>query len=846
MATHDKDNLGNTNNKKKGAKSVKNSLLQPEKTGLKQNGGYADDVEGGIYPLVPLRDIVLFPKMVIPLFVGREKSVASIERAMIGTRKRAFFVTQKDQNEESPQAKDLYPIGVIGEILQLLKLPDGTIKVLIEGLRRASFADFTENDHYEAKIEVISVADEKVSAVRKEAMVRALVEKFEEYSKLSKKIPNELLAVIMTIDDLEMMCDSIIPYLFIPNAKKQEVLEAVQITKRFDLLMSILSEEIEIIKVENQIQGKVNTQIEKSQKEYYLREKMKAIMDELGSGEDKVSEANEYRQKLKKLKLSPDLEARLEKEISRFEKMPSMATESSWIRNYLDTIFELPWSTLTADKLDIKNAKKILDEDHAGLDKVKERILEYLAVKKLAGEKQQANILCLIGPPGVGKTSLARSIARAMNKKFVRVSLGGIGDESEIRGHRRTYVASMPGRIIMGLKQAGSRNPVFLLDEIDKLSQDFRGNPASAMLEVLDPEQNNTFTDHYVELPFDLSKVFFICTANSAYTIPRPLLDRMEIIWLSSYTPLEKLDIAMRYIVPKQLEKNGLNAKNAVLKDDAVSAIIEQYTREAGVRELERSINTILRKVARKVLEGAKKVTISAKNISEFMGPPKYQTKLMNEKNAVGCITGLAWTQVGGELLQIESMLMEGKGGFTLTGQLGDVMKESARAAMTYLRANSDRFGLSIDVFEKHDVHVHIPEGATPKDGPSAGITLATALVSLFTNIPVKNTVAMTGEVTLRGNILPIGGLKEKLIAAHRGGIKTVVIPDDNVKDLEDIPEIVKKEVHIIPVKLIDEALKAALTKDPFLSPKDLKAFKVKVKEQANKKKAGKQDTSKS
>lgn len=839
MAIHDKESI---NSKKKGAKAQKNLLHEPQKN---KNGTKKNDIEieSGTYPTVPLRDIVLFPKMVIPLFVGREKSIASIEYAMVSRDKRAFFVTQKDQNEESPKTGDLYPVGVVGEILQLLKLPDGTIKVLIEGLQRASFSDFTENNHYETMVEILLPSQEKISDVKKEAMVRALIEKFEEYGKLSKKIPNELFAVIMTIDDLEMMCDSIIPYLFVGNNKKQEVLETVSVAKRFELVMAILNEEIEIMKVETQIQGKVNTQIEKSQKEYYLREKMKVIMDELGTGEDKVSEANEYRQKLKKLALSSELEARLEKEISRFEKMPSMAAESSWIRNYLDTVLELPWSTLTEDKLDIKNARKILDEDHAGLDKVKERILEYLAVKKLAGEKQQANILCLIGPPGVGKTSLARSIARAMNKKFVRVSLGGIGDESEIRGHRRTYVASMPGRIIAGLKQAGSRNPVFLLDEIDKLSQDFRGNPASAMLEVLDPEQNNTFTDHYVELPFDLSKVFFICTANSAYTIPRPLLDRMEIIWLSSYTPLEKLDIAKRYIVPKQLEKNGLSTKNTVIKDDAISALIEQYTREAGVREMERSINTIFRKVARKILEGAAKVTISKKNIDEFMGPPKYKAKLLSDKNAVGCVTGLAWTQVGGDLLQIESMLMQGKGGFLLTGQLGDVMKESARAAMTYLKANSDKFGLPIDTFDRHEVHIHIPEGATPKDGPSAGITLATALVSLFTEIPIKNTVAMTGEITLRGNVLPIGGLKEKLIAAHRGGITEVLIPDDNVKDLEEIPDIVKKEVKIIPVKTIDEVLKVALVKNPFLSATELKKWKQeqKTKEKKEDLKAGKQ-----
>lgn len=770
---------------------------------------------GNSFPVIPLRDIVIFPHMVVPLFVGREKSMKALETAMLGNRY-VLLVSQKQTEKESPDPEDLYQVGTIGEVMQILKLPDGTMKVLVEGIMRAQIGSIVQQEpFYQFDVEKMAEAEE--ASPEAQVLMRLLLELFEDYIKVTKKIPPETLASVTNVTQPGRLADLVASYLPLKMDQKQALLEAIDPVKRLENLGKLLSEEIELQKIEQKIHGKVQTQIEKMQKEYYLREKMKVIQKELGIEDEKTEEAEEFHQKLKKAKPPKEVAEKIKKEIGRFEKMPPMAAESAVIRNYLDWMLELPWSVKTKDKLEIRAAEKILNEDHYGLEKIKERILEYLAVRKLAGKESQTTILCFLGPPGVGKTSLARSISRALNRKFVRMSLGGVGDEAEIRGHRRTYVASMPGRIIQGIKQAGSRNPVFLLDEIDKLSSDFRGNPAAALLEVLDPEQNKNFQDHYLEVPFDLSDVFFICTANVAHTIPRPLMDRMELIQLSGYTEQEKFSIAEKYIIPKQMKKHGLTAKQIEITPGALSNLIRGYTREAGVRELERVVSNLFRKTAKRVVEKPKsRIQVTEKNLKEFLGSLKYRTKLAEERDEIGTVMGLAWTPVGGDVLNIEATLMKGgKGGFILTGQLGDVMKESARAAMSYIRSRAEELKIDPALFDKNEVHIHVPEGATPKDGPSAGITIATALASIFSGIPVRHDVAMTGEITLRGKVLPIGGLKEKSLAAHRAGIKTILLPKENEKDLEDIPAVVRKAIKFIPVSHMDEVLKHALTGKP-------------------------------
>lgn len=788
---------------------------------------------GESFPVIPLRDIVIFPHMVVPLFVGREKSMKALEAAMMGNRY-VLLVSQTHMEKESPGPEDLYQVGTIGEVMQILKLPDGTMKVLVEGVLRAKTASVRETDPYYI-FDVEKIEEEEEASTEAQVLMRLVLELFEDYIKVTKKIPPETLSSVANVTQPGRLADLVASYLILKMEQKQSLLEAIDPVQRLENLGKLLSEEVELQKIEQKLHGKVQTQIDKLQKEYYLREKMKVIQSELGISDEKTEEASEFREKLKKAKPPKEVAEKIEKEINRFEKMPPMAAESAVIRNYLEWMLELPWSEKTKDKLEIKAAEKILNEDHYGLEKIKERILEYLAVRKLAGKESQTTILCFLGPPGVGKTSLARSIAKALNRKFVRMSLGGVGDEAEIRGHRRTYVAAMPGRIVQGIKQAGSRNPVFLLDEIDKLSSDFRGNPAAALLEVLDPEQNKNFQDHYLEVPFDLSDVFFVCTANMAHTIPRPLLDRMEIIQLSGYTDDEKLSIAEKYILPKQLKKHGLTPKQIEIPSSSLRQMIRGYTREAGVRELERVVSNLFRKTAKQVVEKPKAtVKVTEKNLKEFLGPLKYRTKLAEEMDEVGVVMGLAWTPVGGDVLSVETTLMKGgKGGFILTGQLGDVMKESARAAMSYIRSRADQLKIDPALFDKSEVHIHVPEGATPKDGPSAGITIGTALASVYSGIPVRHDVAMTGEITLRGKVLPIGGLKEKALAAHRAGITTILLPKENEKDLEDIPEVVRKAIKLIPVAHMDEVLKYALAGGPKKAPKGAEEKKAAPKAEA-------------
>jgi ATP-dependent Lon protease len=765
-------------------------------------------------PTLPLRDIIIFPHMVVPLFVGREKSINALDEAM-NAEKDILLVAQINAKTNDPRPDDIYKIGCLGTIVQLLRLPDGTVKVLVEGKKRARINRFTQSEPFFVA-EVEEVPENKDVSVETEALMRAIKDTFETYVKLNKRIPPEMLASVAVIDDPARLADTIVAHLNLKIPDKQSILEISDPAKRLEKLLSLMHGEIEILQVERKIRTRVKKQMEKTQKEYYLNEQMQAIQKELGERDEFKNEIQELEEKVKKKKLSEEAQQKVKKEIKKLKMMSPMSAEATVVRNYIDWVLSLPWDEKTKDVIDIKYANEILDNDHYGLEKPKERIIEYLAVQKLVG-KLKGPILCLVGPPGVGKTSLGRSIAKASGRKFVRLSLGGVRDEAEIRGHRRTYIGAMPGKLIQSLKKAGSNNPVFLLDEIDKMSMDFRGDPSSALLEVLDPEQNATFNDHYLDMDYDLSDIMFITTANSLQGIPSPLLDRMEIIRLPGYTEDEKMAISQRYLIKKQCEANGLTEADIFIADSALRLAVRRFTREAGVRNLEREIATICRKVARELAErpeGNEKVkrVVTAKNIPNYLGVPKFRFGMAEEKDEIGITTGLAWTEVGGELLQTEVTIMPGKGKLIITGKLGDVMKESAQAAMSYVRSRAREMGLKKDFNENIDIHIHVPEGAIPKDGPSAGITMATTITSALMRIPVHKDVAMTGEITLRGKVLPIGGLKEKLLAAHRGQMKTVIIPKENEKDLKEVPKNILKAMRIFPVENVDEVFEKALT----------------------------------
>ena len=765
-------------------------------------------------PLLPLRDVVIFPHMVAPLFVGREKSIRALEEAMKNDKK-IILSAQKDAKTNNPGPEDIYSIGTVGNIVQMLRLPDGTVKVLVEGGNRVQLKNFGDENKF-FNVEVKDLTEKNTSGAETNAMMRTLIEAFEEYAKLNKKIPTETLVTVSSIEDSSKLADTIASHLNFKLADKQEILECLDSSKRLEMLYGKIQSELEILQVEKKIRNRVKKQMEKAQKEYYLTEQMKAIQNELGDKDDLKSEIVEFEEQLKSKDIPEDITKTIEKEIKKLKSMSSMSAEATVVRNYIDWLVTLPWnSDMTEDEISLDKAQKILDEDHFGLEKPKERITEFLAVRALTS-KQKGPILCFVGPPGVGKTSLAKSVARAMGRKFVRMSLGGIRDEAEIRGHRRTYIGALPGKIIQGMKKAGSKNPVFLLDEVDKIGTDFRGDPSSALLEALDPEQNITFNDHYLEVDYDLSQVLFITTANVLHTIPWALQDRMEIIKLSGYTELEKNKIAGQYLIPKQLENNGLTKSNARFSDKALNLVIQRYTREAGVRTLEREIGTIFRKTAKEVVKNGKDFSsnITPKLVQKFLGVPKFKHGEIEEKNQIGVSTGLAWTEVGGELLNVEVSIVPGKGTFTVTGKLGEVMQESTRAAMSYVRSRAKRLGLDRSFYQKIDIHVHVPEGAQPKDGPSAGIAMATAILSALIQKEVRRDLAMTGEITLRGRVLPIGGLKEKILAAHRGGVKVVLIPKDNEKDLNDIPKEVLKSVEIISVDHMDEVIPHSILSD--------------------------------
>jgi len=774
-----------------------------------------------VLPVLPLRDVVVFPHMVIPLFVGRDKSIRALDIAMEGD-KRILLVAQKSAETDDPGAADLHPIGTLAQVLQLLKLPDGTIKVLVEGLTRAQVDAVKEVDG--ALSGSGAVVDSADSREQREidAIARSLMGLFEQYIKTNRKLPPELLQTLAGIDDPSRLADTIAAHIGVRLADKQKLLEMLDTAERLEMLVGLVDGEIDVQQMEKRIRGRVKSQMEKSQREYYLNEQMKAIQKELGELDDAPNDMDEIAKRIAAAGMPKPVETKARNEFNKLKQMSPMSAEAGVVRNYLDWLLGVPWKKRSKVRKDLKLAQDTLDADHYGLEKVKERILEYLAVQSRVS-KMKGPILCLVGPPGVGKTSLGQSIAKATNRKFVRMALGGVRDEAEIRGHRRTYVGSMPGRIVQNLNKVGSRNPLFVLDEIDKMSMDFRGDPSSALLEVLDPEQNHTFNDHYLEVDLDLSEVMFVATSNSL-NIPGPLLDRMEVIRIPGYTEEEKLNIALRYLVPKQLKANGLRDGELKIADSAITDIIRYYTRESGVRNLEREIAKIARKVVKEIaLKGpqpndkkgggakAKTVAVTNKNLDKYLGVQRFDFGRAEAENEIGLVTGLAWTEVGGDLLQIESTLVPGKGALILTGQLGDVMKESASAALSVVRARTERLGIDLDFLQKHDVHVHVPDGATPKDGPSAGIAMATTLVSMLTKIPVRHDVAMTGEITLRGRVSAIGGLKEKLLAAMRGGIKTVIIPDENKKDLADIPAAVTRHVKIVPVKWIDEVLDLAL-----------------------------------
>lgn len=764
-----------------------------------------------VLPLLPLRGLTVFPHMILHFDVGRVKSIKALEEAMINNQL-VFLVAQKDAKSDLPGEDDVFTVGTISKVKQLLKLPGDTIRVLVEGISRAEICEFTQTEpFFMAEVAEKIFTPEESSIVELEAIKRMVLETFEEYAKLSNKIPPETVLSIMSIEDSDQLSDVLCANIFLSIEQKQEILSEFNYALRLEKVLGILTKEIEILEVEKNINARVRKQIDKMQKEYYLREQLKAIQTELGDKEGTAGEVEEYKAKLKEAGFSEEVENKVLKELDRLLKLPPGSAEGSVIRTYIDWIFDLPWNKSTEEVLDLKKAEEILNEDHYGLEKVKERIIEYLAVRSLKNSLK-GPILCLVGPPGVGKTSIARSIAKALNRNYVRMSLGGVKDESEIRGHRRTYVGSMPGRIISALKQAGSKNPLVLLDEIDKMSSDYRGDPASAMLEVLDAEQNFSFRDHYMELPFDLSDVMFLTTANSLDTVPRPLLDRMEVIHLSSYTEEEKVNIAQRYLVPKQIKAHGIKEKSLKIDEQTVRDIICLYTREAGVRTLEREIGTVCRKAAKMmVLSGKKSIKVTSGNLEKFLGTKRFRYDKANENDEVGVATGLAWTSVGGDTLSIEVAIMEGNGKLELTGHLGEVMKESARAAMSFIRTRLKEYGIDKEFYSKCDIHIHVPEGAIPKDGPSAGITLATAMISALSGIAVKKNVAMTGEITLRGRVLPIGGLKEKALAAHRAGINTIIIPVDNKKDIDDIPENVRKKLKFIPVSHMDTVLSTAL-----------------------------------
>lgn len=770
-------------------------------------------------PLLPLRDVVVFPHMVIPLFVGRPKSIKALETAMEAG-KSIMLVAQKTAAKDEPTADDLYEVGCIANILQMLKLPDGTVKVLVEGTQRANIREVSEDESH-FMCEAVPVPPGPVETAETEALRRAIVSQFDQYVKLNKKIPPEILTSLSGIDEPGRLADTIAAHLPIKLEQKQKILEMVNVTERLESLLSQLEGEIDILQVEKRIRGRVKRQMEKSQREYYLNEQVKAIQKELGEGEE-GADLEELDKRIKAARMPKEAKKKADAEFKKLKLMSPMSAEATVVRNYIDTLVNLPWRKKSKVNNDLANAERVLDEDHYGLEKVKERILEYLAVQQRV-DKVKAPILCLVGPPGVGKTSLGQSVARATNRKFVRMALGGVRDEAEIRGHRRTYIGSMPGKILQSLAKVGVRNPLFLLDEIDKMGMDFRGDPSSALLEVLDPEQNHTFQDHYIEVDFDLSDVMFVATSNSL-NIPPPLLDRMEVIRLSGYTEEEKVNIAQRYLLPKQIKNNGLKPGEMEVNEDALRDIIRYYTREAGVRSLEREVSKIARKVVKLLLlkKETGTVKVASENLDKFLGVRKYDFGLAGKENQVGQVTGLAWTEVGGDLLTIEAAIMPGKGNITRTGSLGDVMKESVEAARSVVRSRARRLGITDEMFEKRDIHIHVPEGATPKDGPSAGGAMTTALVSVLTGIPVRADVAMTGEITLRGEVLPIGGLKEKLLAAHRGGIKLVLIPEENVKDLAEIPDNVKNAIEIIPVRWIDKVLELALERKPEPLPEEV------------------------
>ncbi len=764
-------------------------------------------------PLLPLRDVVVFPSMVIPLFVGRAKSIAALEEAMTQD-KRVMLVAQKDAGHDNPDVSDLNQVGTVANILQLLKLPDGTVKVLVEGDYRAKLVELIDEDTL-FRCHSESLADPDLSERENEVLVRSLTGHFEQYVQLSKKVPSEVLSTISGIEDAGRLADTIAAHISLKLDEKQSVLEMINVRDRIEHLMGVMESEIDLFKVEKRIRGRVKKQMEKSQREYYLNEQMKAIQKELGDMDDVPNELEELQQKINDAGMPKDAKEKASSEMNKLKMMSPMSAEASVVRGYLDWMLNIPWKNKSKVRANIDLAKEILDKDHYGLDEVKDRILEYLAVQKRV-KKSTANILCLVGPPGVGKTSLGRSIAKATNRKYVRMALGGVRDEAEIRGHRRTYIGSMPGKLIQKISKVGVKNPLFLLDEIDKMGMDHRGDPASALLEVLDPEQNTAFADHYLEVDYDLSEVMFVCTANSM-NIPAPLLDRMEIIRIPGYTEDEKVNIAERYLLPKQIGQNGVKENELSLSKDTMRSVVRHYTKEAGVRGLERELAKLCRKVVKKNVmskENPVESSIKPEMLEEYLGVEKFQYGLADAKNYVGQVTGLAWTSVGGEILTIESVITPGKGRIVKTGSLGDVMQESIQAALTVVKSRSTAWNLPVNFFETHDLHIHVPEGATPKDGPSAGVGMVTALMSVITNTEIRSDVAMTGEVTLRGKVLPIGGLKEKLLAAHRGGIKTVLIPFENERDLKEIPQNIKDQLEIIPVKWVDEVIDVALVGD--------------------------------
>ncbi|MGG1635484.1 endopeptidase La [Paenibacillus sp. NRS-1760] len=769
--------------------------------------------KGRRLPLLPLRGLLVYPSMVLHLDVGRDKSVRALERSMVEDHM-ILLCSQSEVNIEEPTEEDIYKVGTIAKVRQMLKLPNGTIRVLVEGVSRAEILDYLPNDEF-YEVSVKELPEQETDDPEVDALMRSVLNQFEHYISLSKKVTPETYAAVSDIDDPGRLADVITSHLSLKIKDKQDILETVDVGARLEKLLDILNNEREVLELERKINQRVKKQMEKTQKEYYLREQMKAIQKELGEKEGRAGEVEELRAQLAEAGVPELVKEKIEKEIDRLEKMPSTSAEGGVIRNYIDWLLSLPWSKTTEDDLSLSKAEAILNDDHYGLEKPKERVLEYLAVQKLV-KQLKGPILCLVGPPGVGKTSLARSIAKSLGRKFVRISLGGVRDEAEIRGHRRTYVGAMPGRIIQGMKTAGSSNPVFLLDEIDKMAMDFRGDPASALLEVLDPEQNNTFSDHYVEVPFDLSNVMFVTTANAMHNIPRPLLDRMEVLYIPGYTELEKLQIGNRYLLPKQKKEHGLTEEQLIVSEEVLLQLIREYTRESGVRNLEQQIAAVCRKAAKRFVaneqtESTEPFEVTSEELKELLGPSKFRYGLAESENQIGAVTGLAWTEVGGDTLVIEVTVMPGSGKLTLTGKLGDVMKESAQAAFSYTRSKAIELGIDPSFHEKNDIHIHIPEGAIPKDGPSAGITIATALISALTNRYVDKEVAMTGEITLRGRVLPIGGLKEKSLAAHRAGIRKILLPKENERDLGDIPDSVRHDMQFFPVSHMDEVLQHAL-----------------------------------